>query len=58
MAGGRETETLKPIDKVFPGEITSHWAVTKVNAKVASKPIVPESRACKRRAKAVLGAEI
>ena len=27
-----ETETLKPIDKVSPGEATSHRAVTKVNA--------------------------
>src|SRR5260370_14175345 len=25
-----ETETLKPIDKVSPGEATSHWAVIKV----------------------------
>jgi hypothetical protein len=27
-----ETETLKPIDTVSPGEATSHRAVTKVNA--------------------------
>jgi hypothetical protein len=27
-----ETETLKPIDKVSPGEATSHRAVTTVNA--------------------------
>jgi hypothetical protein len=27
-----ETETLKPIDKVSPGEATSHRAVTEVNA--------------------------
>ena len=27
-----ETETLKPIDKVSPGEATSHRAVIKVNA--------------------------
>src|SRR3982074_3055844 len=27
-----ETETLKPIDKVSPGEATSHRAVQKVNA--------------------------
>src|ERR1700687_2020571 len=27
-----ETETLKPIDRVSPGEATSHRAVTKVNA--------------------------
>jgi hypothetical protein len=27
-----ETETLKPIDKVSPGEATSHRAVITVNA--------------------------
>ena len=32
MAGWRETKTLKPIDKVSLGEITSHRAVMKVNA--------------------------
>ena len=37
MAGWRETKTLKPIDKVSLGEITSRRAVTTVNAKVASK---------------------
>ena len=30
-------KTLKPIDKIFLGKITSHRAVTKVNANVASK---------------------
>ena len=33
MAGWRETETLKPIDKVSLWEITSHRAVMRVNAK-------------------------
>ena len=37
IAGWRATKTLKPIDKVSLGEITSHRAVTKVNAQVASK---------------------
>ena len=37
VAGWRETKTLKPIDDVSLGEITSHRAVTKVNAEVASK---------------------
>jgi len=37
MAGWRETKTLKPIDKVSLGEIASHRAVMKMNAKVASK---------------------
>jgi hypothetical protein len=37
IAGWRETKILKPIDKVSFREITSHRAVTKVNADVASK---------------------
>jgi hypothetical protein len=37
IAGGRETNILKPIDKSSVGEITSHWAVTRVNVDVASK---------------------
>ena len=32
IAGSRETKILKPIDKVFLGEITSRRAVTTVNA--------------------------
>jgi len=55
IAGWRETETLKPIDKVFLGEITSHRAVTKVNAYVASKVNKSEGRARNRRAKAAWG---
>jgi hypothetical protein len=58
IAGWRETETLKPIDKVSLGEITSHRAVTTVNANVASKVSEPEGRARNRRAKAAWGAEI
>src|ERR1700751_2615394 len=58
IAGWRETKTLKPIDKVSPGEITSHRAVTTVNAQVASKMSESEGRACNRRAKAAWGAEI
>ena len=46
IAGWRETKTLKPIDKVSPGEITSHRAVTTVNAQVASKMSESEGRAC------------
>ena len=58
IAGWRETETLKPIDKVSLGEITSHRAVTTVNANVASKVSETEGRARNRRAKAAWGAEI
>ena len=32
IAVERETEPSKPIDKASPGELTSHRAVTKVNA--------------------------
>jgi hypothetical protein len=32
-----ETEFLKPIDGIIHGMMASHWAVTKVNAEVASK---------------------
>ena len=46
MAGWRETKTLKPIDKVSLGGITSHRAVMKVNAQVASKVNGSEGRAC------------
>ena len=58
IAGWRETKILKPIDKVSLGEITSHRAVTTVNANVASKLIRSEGRARIRRAKAAWGAEI
>jgi hypothetical protein len=36
-------KVLKPIDKVSLGEITSHRAVTTVNAKVASKCVDPRA---------------
>ena len=58
MAGWRETKPLKPIDKVSLGEITSHRAVTTVNAQVASKVSGSEGRARNRMAKAAWGAEI
>jgi hypothetical protein len=58
IAGWRETKILKPIDEVSLGEITSHRAVTKVNAEVASKMSGSEGRARNRRAKAAWGAEI
>jgi hypothetical protein len=58
IAGWRETKTLKPIDKISRGEITSHRAVTKVNAEVASKSLKSEGRAYNQRAKAAWVAEI
>ena len=41
MAGWRETETLKPIGEVSLGEITSHRAVMRVNAKWPRKQMNP-----------------
>ncbi len=52
IAGWWETKALKPIDKVSLGEIASHWAVTTVNANVASKVKRSEGRARNRRVKA------
>ena len=43
IAGGRESELLKPIDKAIHGMVASHRAVTKVNAEVAPKLIAPEA---------------
>jgi hypothetical protein len=37
------SKVLKPIDKIFLGEITSHRAVTTVNANVASKVLDPRA---------------
>jgi hypothetical protein len=52
------TKILKPIDKVSLGGITSHRAVTTVNAQVASKVSGSEGRACNVEAKAEWGVEI
>ncbi len=45
-----ETETLKPIDKVSPGEATSHRAVTSERV-VASKVSISKGRARTRNGK-------
>ena len=42
MEGNQDSEAHR---QVSLGEITSHWAVMKVNAKVASKVCEPEGRA-------------
>jgi hypothetical protein len=52
IARRKETESLKPIDLIIQGMTASHWAVTKVNAEVASKVSGPRGRAYNRRAKA------
>ena len=43
IARRKETESLKPIDQIILGMTVSHWAVTKVNAEVASKVMAPEA---------------
>ena len=44
MAGvSKISKVLKPIDKISLGEITSHRAVTTVNANVASKVLDPKA---------------
>ena len=48
IAGWRETNTLKPIDKATERVVASHRAVTKVNAEVASKVTNPGGRAIVR----------
>jgi hypothetical protein len=52
IARRKETESLKPIDRIILGMTASHRAVTKVNADVASKVSGPGGRACNCRAKA------
>ena len=52
IAEEMETEPSKPIDKISPGEVTSHRAVTKVNALRRRRSSIPEGRACNHRAKA------
>jgi len=52
IARRKETESLKPIDQIILGMMASHWAVTKVNAEVASKVSGPRGRACNCKVKA------
>src|ERR1700757_4713873 len=43
IAGEMETEPSKPIDKTSSGEVTSHRAVTKVNALWPRKAVFPRA---------------
>jgi hypothetical protein len=45
IAERRETKFLKPIDDITLGMMSSHWAVTKVNAEVASR-VLTQVPAC------------
>ena len=51
MAGRRETESLKPIDKAIFGMAASHRAVAQANTDVAPKVRTLGGRACNREAK-------
>ena len=53
MAGRREINDLKPIDRVILGMAASHRAATKVNAEVAPKMSAPEAEPATVRVKAV-----
>ena len=48
MAGRREINDLKPIDRVIFGMTANHRAATKVNAEMASKMRSPGGRARNR----------
>ena len=52
MAGRRETNDLKPIDRVLVRMTASHRAVAQANAEVAPKVSGPGGRARNCRAKA------
>src|SRR5215469_10623520 len=52
MAGRRETNDLKPIDRIDVRTIASHRAAAQANAQVAPKTFNPGGRAHYRRAKA------
>ena len=52
IARRKETESLKPIDLIILGMTASHWAVTKVNADVASKVSGHRGRASNCKANA------
>jgi hypothetical protein len=52
IAGRRETEFLKPIDKTILGMGASHQAIAQANAQVTSKMRSPGGRARNRGAKA------
>jgi hypothetical protein len=55
VAGNQDPEAYR---QDFPWGSANHWAVTKVNAEVASKMRKTEGRACNRRAKAAWIVEI
>ena len=52
IARRKETESLKPINRVILGMTANHWAVTISERKVASKVSGPRGRACNCKAKA------
>src|SRR6266446_1653311 len=54
-AGGRETNLLKPLDRLICGMGASLQAVAQANAEVASKVQSPGGRACNREGEGSMG---
>ena len=54
-AGGRETNLLKPLDRLIFGMGASLQAVAQANAEVASKVRSPGGRACNREGEGSMG---
>jgi hypothetical protein len=54
-AGGRETNSLKPLDNLILGMGASLQAVAQANAQVAPKVSSPRGRACNRKGEGSMG---
>ena len=54
-AGGRETNSLKPLDNTICGMVASFQAVAQANAQVAPKVSSPRGRACNRKGEGSMG---
>ena len=54
-AGGRETNSLKPLDSLICGMGASFQAVAQANASVAPKVSSPRGRACNREGEGSMG---
>ena len=54
-AGGRETNSLKPLDSTICGMVASFQAVAQANASVAPKVSSPRGRACNRKGEGSMG---
>ena len=54
-AGGRETNSLKPLDHTICGMVASFQAVAQANASVAPKVSSPRGRVCNRKGEGSMG---